>query len=576
MPDSIPMDLVQEYFKCKNDPNYFISKYVKIEIPGETIPLPMYDVQKIFLESILIDHHVIALKSRQTGISTITQAYICYVHTFYKNIIVGVVSKDGPEATDFCRKTRSMIESLPKWLRPSYVKDTEQTYILDNGCQFYAQTINPRNPGKLFRGKSITIAVMDEAAHADYIDAAWTGFGPALVKAQNVAKKNDLPYATIIISTPNGTTGTGRWYYESWKEAQTTDSIYKPHLIHWEMVPEFKDDSDWYREQCKILKNQKKIDQELELKFISSETSFFPPSTIEVLNSCTKQPIKTIKMFKSNLLLWELPDKTKFYYIGVDTASSHGGDKSTVEVIDYETMRQIAEYRGKLRISDEFTKVVEHVGNLYPNSLIIVENNSYGETIAEYLTNAERRHKFNVYSSKYKYGDKKETVWGLSNTGKTRPLMIDSLYTYITEEPEIVKSSYLALELIGLEESTGGKVEAGRGMRDDLALAYSMCTYVRMYDPKAKMIFAPRTKMYDSIDRIINLNDDVSISFNSEIEKNLQISQQKEFDLTKRNSILKRYIKSKMDAGEEVTLEDILHGADKDKDDSDFTMMDIF
>ncbi len=72
---------------------------------------------------------------------------------------------------------------------------------------------------------------------------------------------------------------------------------------------------------------------------------------------------------------------------------------------------------------------------------------------------------------------------GLTNTIKTRPLMIDALYSYITQYPESIKSERLALELTGLVSKSNGKIEADRGCHDDLALATACCFYVRKYDP---------------------------------------------------------------------------------------------
>ena len=77
----------------------------------------------------------------------------------------------------------------------------------------------------------------------------------------------------------------------------------------------------------------------------------------------------------------------------------------------------------------------------------------------------------------------KTLVPGLSNNAKTRPLMIDALYSYITEFPESVKSERLALELTGLVSKASGRVEADTGCHDDLALATACCMYVRKYDP---------------------------------------------------------------------------------------------
>jgi len=504
-----------EYRKCKQDAIYFITKYVKIELPGGSIPMPMYEVQKDYLTKLITNHHVVSLKSRQTGISTTTQAYITWVHTFFKGVVVGVVSKDGEEATDFCRKTMSMIESIPKWMRPTYKKQTEQTYILDNGCKFYASTINPKNPGKLFRGKAITIAVMDEAAHTDYIEQAFVGFGPALVKSQTIAKQRNIPYGTIVISTPNKTTGIGAWYYDTWKEAQTSKSIYVPITIYWKDIPEFADDPDWYETQRRLLKyNDLIIRQELELEFIASEGAFFEPETIKKLNKSHREPIKLIRCENNYIKIWELPKRTSFYMIGIDTATAYGSDLSALIVVDWDTMNIVAEFHSKLRV-DSYIKVIEYVEKMYKNNLMIPENNSVGNQVMEHFTKELGwTAKYNIYLEKEEYGEKrksdgyKDKKYGLTNTGVSRPLILDSLYTFVSEDPTRIKSQALSLELIGLEEKSNNRVEASRGKKDDIALAYSFCTYVRQYKPLSK-VKSHQSEYAESMGNdIINMNDD--------------------------------------------------------------------
>jgi hypothetical protein len=82
---------------------------------------------------------------------------------------------------------------------------------------------------------------------------------------------------------------------------------------------------------------------------------------------------------------------------------------------------------------------------------------------------------------KEKRGDNK-WVSGLSNNSKTRPLMIDALYSYVVQYPNMIKSKRLAMELIGLIDKNG-RIEADSGCHDDLALTLAFCMHVRKYDP---------------------------------------------------------------------------------------------
>lgn len=475
---------VQEYIKCKQDPVYFCEKYIKIKAPGGDTNIKLYGPQKDFIKRIYKDHYLIALKTRQIGISTIAQLFCTHVMCFYKNVVIGIVSRSGPEATDFTRKTMDMIESISEdWLKPKFKKKTEQTFILDNGCQFFCGQVNNAAPDNLFRSRAITILIIDEAAFISNIDKAYTGCSPSVSKAQKTAKERGIPYATLIISTPNKTVGRGKWYYDNWMAAANEDSIYKRISIHWTQVDELKNDPNWYKDQCRILGNVRwRIAQELDMQFVASEDSYFSTETIEKLNKSYVKPINvlTIKP-KCKIEQFKLSQPNKFYLIGVDTASAGGDDFSAIVTVDYETLEQVAEFKGKLRVED-FCKVVTDMAELYPNCLIIPEANSYGNQVVEYLTGRDKF--YNIYQSKSQ-GRKNSTGfnYGLWTGSQTRPLMMDALYTFVDKDPEIVKSEKLALELLGLVVSKSGKVQADEGEHDDLALALSFCCYVRLYDP---------------------------------------------------------------------------------------------
>jgi len=489
---------VSEYLKCKQSFLYFCRRYVKIELPGGDVPLIPYGAQENLVMEILKKHFVFVLKSRQIGISTIIQALVCWLVTFYKNVVIGVISKDAPEATDFARHIMSMIDKLPKWMAPKFTKRTERTFILSNGCKCFASPVAPNAPEKTLRGKSVTFLVIDEAAFIKFIDEAWTGMVPALSTNQKNAREKKVPFGTIILSTPNKTQGVGKWFYERYQRAVSKDDIFKPVQIHWGDIPQLAKDPDWYKTQCELWGHDKrKIQQELELKFIASTGSFFDAEIIEHLQDIKIEPINVMKLYNGEIWKFSDPIPGRFYIAGVDTAPEFGSDKSAVEVFDYETLEQVWEFQGKCSVTD-FTEVVKMAGIQYPGCLVI-ENNSYGNQVAEAINNTD----LSIMMYKEKKG-KDQIVPGLNTNSRTRPLMIDSLYSYISEFPECIKSQRLILELIGLISKPSGRVEADTGCNDDLSLAAACAYYVRKYDPPL-MIDMPGVQE-SSLEAIMDLN----------------------------------------------------------------------
>lgn len=495
---------INEFLRCKNSFLYFCSRYIYIEQVGGDVYLNPYSPQKKLIKTIQEDRFVLVLKSRQIGISTIIQAYCTWLTVFYDNAVVGVISKDAPEATDFARKIRGMVDKLPKWMSPGYAKYTEQSFILKNGSKVYASPVNPNAPEKTLRGKAITFLVIDEAAFVKFVDEAWTSMVPALSTSQMHAKKANVPYGTVLLSTPNKTVGTGKWFYEKYTKAESNTDIFTPFTIHWKDIPELANDPDWYSTQCALFDNDvKKIEQELELKFLSTSGSFFSDDVTRQLQELETQPIETLKLFNGELWKYKNPIKGTYYIMGVDTAPEHGEDFSALSVWDYKTLEQVAEYQGKCQVED-YIKVIKAVASQYPG-LIVVESNSYGNQVVEAINNSE----FSTMLYKEKRGEHKKLVPGLSTNAKTRPLMIDALYTYVSQFTDGVKSKRLVLELIGLISKTSGRVEADTGCHDDLVFAAALAFYVHKWDPPMMLTMASETAMGGEMFNIMSLNDGI-------------------------------------------------------------------
>jgi hypothetical protein len=502
---------VSEFLKCKSDFDYFCRNYVFIELPGKDQLLNPYGKQTELVDLIEREHYVLVLKSRQIGISTVIQAYSAWLAIFHDNVVIGIISKDGKEATDFARAIRGMIEKLPDWMKPpkgvlsrGFSKQAEQHFILTNGSKVFASPVNPNAPDKTLRGKAITFLVIDEAAFVGHIDSAWTSMVPSLSTNQMQARKAAIPFGTVILSTPNKTVGIGQWYFEQYMRAISKDDIFKPFVIHWKMIPELADDPEWYRTQCRLFNNDpRKIAQELELKFLPAEGSFFEAETVEVMQNSCRRPIEIAKLYNGEAWKFEERIPGIFYIIGVDTAPEHGQDKSAITVWNYETLEQVWEYQGKCKVLD-FVKVVKVAATMYPG-LIVVESNSYGNQVVEHINASE----FSTMLYKEKRG-KNTFVPGLSTNAKTRPLMIDALYSYMTQFPESVRSERLALELTGLVSKTSGKVEADTGCHDDIALSAAVCMYVRKYDPPVMIDSARYSSLSNEMAHIVDMNQDTS------------------------------------------------------------------
>ncbi|NPB00691.1 MAG: hypothetical protein GXO10_04890 [Crenarchaeota archaeon] len=505
-PKLAPEEYARLYFEYKTDPILFLCDAIKIPTPGGAKHFEPYREQIKLIDLLLSEHYVISLKSRQIGISTIVQAFIVWLITFYKDITVGVISKDGDEAVDFVKKILSIYDDLPFWLKKDFAKKREKSFILNNRSAVYAATVNPHKPSNIFRGKTLTFLAIDEAAFVEYIDEAFTAISPAMSTAHIVCEQRKIPYGCVIMSTPNGTTGIGQWFFNQWTDALAHTSRFKPIAIHWKQIPVFRNSPTWYKTQCEILKHKWRIDQELELKFTSPQNAVFTGEDVEYLQSLIREPVFKQELFDNTETLvdgcryevnenpigslwgwYDLEtiaklgkDESKRLAVTVDSATMFGSDKSVIEVFDIGNLDQIMEFVGKCRV-DKLIDVIENIiMPLVPNALLVIELNNPGNQLIEYFT---RKSKWGgnlyhhiVYDKKLNIKEKRP---GLATTAKTRPLIIDSLFTCISEKIAHIKSERLVNELISLRYGRNNRIEGSP--HDDIAMAFSFAAYIRQY-----------------------------------------------------------------------------------------------
>jgi len=486
---------VLEYMRCKGDPIYFITHYVYIELPGGDLLFNLYGKQREYIKTILEFNHVICLKSRQTGVSTTTQAYCAWLLLFHDNVNIGVISKDGREASRFATIVKGMVDKVPDWMKPpkgaagpGFKVANVQQFVLTNGSSMRSAVVDPKAPNKSLRGSPIGLLILDECAHIGRLQAAWESLVPTLATAQKHARSQGIPYGTILISTPNKACGDGLFFYNRYMESTSyefckkedmPEGTFKNFTVYWRDIPELADDPHWFEQQKVLFSgDEKRIAQELELQFVPTEGTFFDTKTCSIIQKNTKDivPEHVYKLFNGECWEFAKPILNRHYIIGVDVASEYGNDKSTITIWDYVTLDQVWEYQGKLPVTD-FCKVVEYACATYPGT-VVPEANSMGNQVAEYID----RTPYSVMLYKY-WRSENNVIRGISTDIKTRPLMMNALYSYVSQYPQMIKSKRLALELIGLTMKNSGKVEADEGGFDDLAMSLAFCCYVRMHDP---------------------------------------------------------------------------------------------
>ncbi len=201
-----------------------------------------------------------------------------------------------------------------------------------------------------------------------------------------------------------------------------------------------------------------------------------------------KDPIER-RGFDGNYWIWDYPNYSKKYTVVADVARGDGGDYSAFHVIDIESVRQVAEYRGKIGTT-EYGNMLLAVATEYNNALLVVENANVGWAVLQVLIDRNYSNLYysyrndayideNIHLMKgYDLKNKSQMVPGFSTTSKTRPLLISKLETYFREKSLVIHSTRTIDELFTFIWN-GARAEADRGYNDDLTMSLGISLWIR-------------------------------------------------------------------------------------------------
>lgn len=181
------------------------------------------------------------------------------------------------------------------------------------------------------------------------------------------------------------------------------------------------------------------------------------------------------------LRIWKYPKRGERFIVGADVAEGlEKGDYSTAEVLNSETLEQVAEMRCHLE-PDVFAVELARLGKFYHKALIGVERNNHGIAVLQEI----RKIYTNLY---YMETFATETQTRTKKLGwhtnlATKPLMIAELDKVIREAIALVHSPELLSELMTYVRLADGKTEAQEGCFDDLVIAYAIALQMRKYAP---------------------------------------------------------------------------------------------
>jgi hypothetical protein len=462
-----------EYAKCAKDPIYFMKKYVKIQHPTRgTLPFITYPFQDNALGDFVKYNQNIILKSRQMGITTLVAAYSLWLMTFHSDKEILCLSITQETSKAIVTKVRFGNDNLPSWLKVPAVEDNRLSLKLKNGSQIKAAS----SAGTSGRSSALSLLIIDEAAFIDGIEEIW-------LSAQYTLSTGGK---AIILSTPNGV---GNFFHKLWMESEQGLNDMNRIRLPWNLHPER--DQKWRDEQTK-LSGEKGAAQECDCEFSTSGNTVVD---IPVLEWYTKthvcEPLEKRGIDKG-YWIFKYPEPGKSYMVSADVARGDSADFSAAQILEVETMEQVAEYKGKLPTKD-YARALITMATEYNNALLVIENANVGWAVIQEVLDANYANLF-YSSSDLQYVDvehqmtnkintqEKKMTPGFTTSNKTRPLVISKLESYFRNKEVIIHSNRLIEELnVFIWKSTGvsAKAEAMDGYNDDLVLSMGIALWIR-------------------------------------------------------------------------------------------------
>ena len=510
-----------EMFLIKKSFSYFLNEYARVDIPGlGTIKMNPYYFQTEMAKQIMDYRKIVLDKTRQCGISTIFSIYALWRAHFFKAEMIDVVSIKQSKAQDFVKKIFATLNNLPDWMKTPIKYQNQQRITFDHGSST-STILSESQSENAGRGDSLSVLILDEVAFYQS-DKMVRGI---VASAQPTLNKTGGQL--VLISTPNGVSGKGGYYYEQVVAARSgMDKSAKYLEIDWWEVPDdlriqgpkkgYNDILDnaikegyyykknvkaKFQEYFKPIERDRYMDndwlkaafndlgattyrQEILHDFIVGGDKVFSEEILTNVEEGIQEPKFKDKLGNSEyegLWIWKKPIPGHRYILGADISTGTGSDYSSIEIIDVEEYEQVAEYKGFMS-TPNFSRFLKKIALYYNEAYVVIECNSIGEAVFNGVYYSENDPYNNVYKQKKtKNGITRMTGW--TTDVKTRKLITNDFIDWITV-PELfdtikIYSQRLWLELTTWIWAAGNKPDHSDGSHDDSIIAFALAMYNR-------------------------------------------------------------------------------------------------
>ena len=446
---------LEEYMRCKEDPEYFIQKYIRIvHVDKGLVPFEMYDYQQDMIHKFTDNRFVICKMPRQTGKSTTIIAFLLHYILFNESVNVAILANKGAVARELLSRLQLAYEHLPKFLQQGVVTWNKGNIEVENGSKVIAAATS----SSAVRGSSFNVIFLDEFAHVpqNIAESFFTSVYPTISSGESTK--------VLIVSTPLGL----NMFYKMWIEAEEGRSDYVPIEVHWSEMP--GRDEKW---KAETIRNTSEVQftQEFECEFVGSTYTLISPSKLRSM------VFKTPLHVNNNLSVYAEPVKNRTYALVADTSQGKGVDYSAFSVFDVSEMpyTQVAVFRDNTISPLLYPNVLYNVGNKYNMAHVLIEVNDIGSQVADTLHYDLEYENIMIVTMRGRAGQQigggfaKNIQLGLRTSKQIKRIGCAALKDLIEQDQLIIPDfeSIKELTTFALQNNT---YQAEEGAHDDIAM----------------------------------------------------------------------------------------------------------
>ena len=474
-----PLLYIPKYFKV-------ISKATK-RSASDLVPMVLWPAQKHYIQN--RTHRDVCVKNRQQGFSTGVMAdtsYRLFTQPFQR---VAIITHDQETSEFLFQTVQRFYRNLPSEMRPETDwKSGSRMRFPKLDSYIY---IDSAKSDSLGIGHTLNVAHLSEVAK-------WPPRKAEDLFADISQTVPEGGYITLE-TTPKGRVGLAYRLYDA---AKRGDINYKPFFYPWwwdiTCIRSVDRKLEITKEEQQLVSNYNLTNEQVAFRrekiaelgdlfyqeypendidcWLTSDISVFDGLAIRRYLQQT-QPGRQ----DGNLILWKDVIGGEKYVIGVDPAGGYEkGDYSVASVLNVKRNEYVARIRGRIP-PDLFAQELIRLGHRYNEAQIGVERLMHGHTVLRILME-------NNYPDIYHQQDYDALIGsitrqpGWNTSGKTKPIMIDTMATALRAGDIIIWSENFLLEASGYMWE-GQKTKKSPGGFDDELDALMIALQLREQAP---------------------------------------------------------------------------------------------